>query len=72
MALVGPASAGFDEGEAPGELAAPLLADHANIRAALEGAIEAASLLKDHLDVTVMITRPENVAPPRATAVRIR
>ena len=32
-----------------------------------ESAIEAAGLLKDHLDVTVLITRPEQVAPPRAT-----
>jgi predicted ATPase/DNA-binding SARP family transcriptional activator len=35
------ASAAFDEGGAPGELAAPLLADHANIRAALEDGLEA-------------------------------
>ncbi len=33
-------SQAFDEGDAPGELAAPLLADHANLRAALEDAIE--------------------------------
>jgi ferredoxin len=32
-----------------------------------EIAIEAAGLLKDHLDVTVLITRPEQVARPRAT-----
>jgi Fe-S-cluster-containing hydrogenase component 2 len=32
-----------------------------------EGAIETAKLLKDHLDITVLITRPDNVAPPRAT-----
>jgi ferredoxin len=32
-----------------------------------ERAIEAANLLKDHLDVTVLLTRPENVAPPRVT-----
>ena len=32
-----------------------------------EGAIEAASLLKDHLDVTVLITQPDHVAPPRAS-----
>jgi len=30
----------FSAGDAPGELAAPLLADHANLRAALEDAIE--------------------------------
>jgi ferredoxin len=30
-----------------------------------ERAIEAANILKDHLDVTVLLTRPENVAPPR-------
>ena len=30
-----------------------------------ERAIEAAGLLKDHLDVTVLITRPENLIPPR-------
>jgi len=40
VARVQPASAAFDEGEAPGELAAPLLADHANVRAALQDAIE--------------------------------
>ena len=32
-----------------------------------EQAIEAARLLKDHLDVTVLIKPPANVAPPRAT-----
>ena len=32
-----------------------------------ERAIEAANLLRDHLDVTVLITRPNHVAPPRAT-----
>ena len=32
-----------------------------------EGAVEAASLLKDHLDVTVMIVPPATIAPPRAT-----
>jgi ferredoxin len=32
-----------------------------------EQAIEAASLLKDQLDVTVMITKPREVAPPRST-----
>jgi predicted ATPase/DNA-binding SARP family transcriptional activator len=40
-ALVAPAGSAFDDGGAPGELAAPLLADHANVRAALEDAIEA-------------------------------
>ena len=38
--LVRQASEGFDQGGAPGELAAPLLADHANLRAALEDAME--------------------------------
>ncbi len=32
-----------------------------------EQAIEAANLLKDHLDVTVLITRPNGIAPPRVT-----
>src|SRR4029077_13977715 len=32
-----------------------------------ERAIEAGALLKDHLDVTVMITPPAEVAPPRVT-----
>jgi ferredoxin len=32
-----------------------------------EQAIEAASLLKDQLDVTVLITRPGEIAPPRRT-----
>ena len=32
-----------------------------------ERAIEAGNLLKDHLDVTVLITPPADVAPPRAT-----
>jgi ferredoxin len=32
-----------------------------------EGAIEAARLLKDHLDVTVLITRPDNIGPPQIT-----
>jgi len=40
-AHVAPAGEAFDHGEAPGELAAPLLADHANVRSALEDAIEA-------------------------------
>ncbi len=39
-ALVGPASDAFDAGGAPGDVAEPLLADHANLRAALEDAIE--------------------------------
>ena len=30
-----------------------------------ERAVEAAGLLKDHLDVTVVITRPDQVSPPR-------
>jgi ferredoxin len=32
-----------------------------------ERAIEAANLLKDHLDVTVLITRAEDLVPPRVT-----
>jgi ferredoxin len=32
-----------------------------------EQAIEAGQLLKDHLDVTVMITRPDDLSPPRVT-----
>jgi len=32
-----------------------------------EAAIEAANLLKDHLDVTVLITPPAEIAPPRTT-----
>ena len=32
-----------------------------------EQAIEAAELLKDHLDVTVLIKPPADVAPPRVT-----
>jgi ferredoxin len=32
-----------------------------------EAAIEAASLLKDHLDVTVLVARPDAVTPPRTT-----
>jgi ferredoxin len=32
-----------------------------------ERAIEAASLLKDHLDVTVLIREPEELVPPRVT-----
>ena len=38
---VAPASRALDAGTSPGESAAPILADHANIRAALENAIEA-------------------------------
>jgi ferredoxin len=34
-------------------------------------AIEAANLLNDHLDVTILLTRPENIAPPRVTALPI-
>jgi ferredoxin len=30
-------------------------------------ALEAGQLLKDHLDVTVMITRPDDLSPPRVT-----
>ena len=40
-AYVLPTTKAFDEGAAPLELAAPLIADHANLRAALEDAIEA-------------------------------
>jgi len=36
-----------------------------------ERAIEAAVLLKDHLDVTVLLTEPGDVAPPRTTAFPI-
>jgi ferredoxin len=32
-----------------------------------ERAIEAANLLKEHLDVTVLVTRPDNLTPPRTT-----
>jgi len=32
-----------------------------------ERAIEAGKLLADHLDVTVLISRPKDIAPPRAT-----
>jgi ferredoxin len=32
-----------------------------------ETAVEAARRLSDHLDVTVLLTRPDGVAPPRAT-----
>ena len=32
-----------------------------------ERAIEAADLLKDHLDVTVLIMRPDDLTPPRST-----
>src|SRR6185369_15143374 len=33
-----------------------------------ERAIEAAKLLADHLDITVLITRPKDIVPPRLTA----
>jgi ferredoxin len=36
-----------------------------------ERAIEAASLLKDRLDVTVLLTKPGDIAPPRVTDVPI-
>lgn len=36
-----------------------------------ETAIEAASLLKDRLDVTVLLTKPGDIAPPRVTDVPI-
>jgi ferredoxin len=36
-----------------------------------ETAIEAGKLLADHLDVTVMITRPAQIAPPAATSFPI-
>jgi predicted ATPase/DNA-binding SARP family transcriptional activator len=39
--LIAPVSEAFDRAQAPGELAAPLLADHANVRAALESAMAA-------------------------------
>jgi ferredoxin len=32
-----------------------------------ERAIEAAGLLKEHLDVTVLLTRPDQITPPRTT-----
>ena len=32
-----------------------------------ERAIEASSLLKEHLDITALITRPDNLTPPRTT-----
>jgi len=32
-----------------------------------ERAIEASSLLKEHLDITVLITRPDDLTPPRTT-----
>src|SRR5207237_7996113 len=32
-----------------------------------ERAVEAAKLLAEHLDVTVLITHPEDLAPPRVT-----
>ena len=36
-----------------------------------ESAIEAGKLLADHLDVTVMITRPAQIMPPAATSFPI-
>src|SRR5260370_747281 len=36
-----------------------------------EQAIEAGNLLKDHLDVTVLVKPPAEVAPPRVTAVPV-
>ena len=33
-----------------------------------ERAIEAAELLKDHLDITVLITRPSSLSPPRVVS----
>jgi ferredoxin len=36
-----------------------------------EGAIETAMLLADHLDITVMIARPNGVSPPRVTAIPV-
>ena len=36
-----------------------------------ESAIEAGKLLADHLDVTVMITRPQKIVPPSATSFPI-
>jgi ferredoxin len=36
-----------------------------------ESAIEAGRLLADHLDVTVMITRPQQIVPPSATSFPI-
>jgi hypothetical protein len=38
--MVEPASQAFDGGDSPAEVAGPLLPDHANLRSALEGAIE--------------------------------
>ncbi len=43
-AAVESASAAFDQGGSPGEIAGPLLADHANLRVALEDAIDADDL----------------------------
>jgi predicted ATPase/DNA-binding SARP family transcriptional activator len=40
--LVAPASEAFQRGSPPGEVAAPLIAEHANLRAALDDAIDAA------------------------------
>jgi hypothetical protein len=41
-ALVAPASEAFQRGNPPGEVAAPLIAEHANLRAALDDAIDGA------------------------------
>jgi len=35
-----------------------------------ETALEAGKLLKDHLDVTVLIEPPATIAPPRTTTFR--
>jgi predicted ATPase len=40
--LVAPASEAFERGSPPGEVAAPLIADHANLRTALDDAIDRA------------------------------
>jgi hypothetical protein len=40
--LVAPASEAFQRGDPPGEVAAPLIAEHANLRAALDDAIDGA------------------------------
>ncbi len=36
-----------------------------------EQAVDAAALLKEHLDVTVLITRPRDIAPPRVTEIPV-
>jgi predicted ATPase/DNA-binding SARP family transcriptional activator len=40
--LAGPASEAFQRGKPPGEVAAPLISEHANLRSALDNAIDAA------------------------------